>query len=193
MSLWIKPQSVTIQMKLELLSSSFLRCCLLCCKVFLNFEVGIVNSMICSHIWHKYHDWYFTIVKRNKFETILKYHEWYLCQISRTNHAIICLYYYPYKFVIFTCRYFKLSWNTTALSQSNCRNFSCSSIIEEIHWNVTFFAFLTYGFPFLFLVFNTNEIMNIWKEITINILLSFSALCHMQRRQWRLPCVRSVP
>ena len=31
-------------------------------------------------------------------------------------------------FVIFTCRYFKLSWNTTALSQSNCRNFSCSSI-----------------------------------------------------------------
>ena len=34
------------------------------------------------------------------------------------------------RFVIFTCRYFKLSWNTTALSQSNCRNFSCSSIIR---------------------------------------------------------------
>ena len=32
------------------------------------------------------------------------------------------------RFVIFTCRYFKLSWNTTALSQSNCRNLSCSSI-----------------------------------------------------------------
>ena len=32
------------------------------------------------------------------------------------------------RFVIFTCRYFKLSWNTTALSQSNRRNFSCSSI-----------------------------------------------------------------
>ena len=32
------------------------------------------------------------------------------------------------RFVIFTCRYFKLSWNTTALSQSNWRNFSCSSI-----------------------------------------------------------------
>ena len=32
------------------------------------------------------------------------------------------------RFVIFTCRYFKLSWNTTALSQSNCSNFSCSSI-----------------------------------------------------------------
>ena len=35
-------------------------------------------------------------------------------------------------FVIFTCRYFKLSWNTTALSQSNCSNFSCSSIIPLI-------------------------------------------------------------
>ena len=32
------------------------------------------------------------------------------------------------RFVIFTCRYFKLSWNTSALSQSDCRNFSCSSI-----------------------------------------------------------------
>ena len=42
------------------------------------------------------------------------------------------------RFVIFKCRYFKLlvSWNTSALSQSNCRNFSCSSIrlwIEKIH------------------------------------------------------------
>ena len=35
------------------------------------------------------------------------------------------------RFVIFTCRYFKLRWNTTALSQSNCRNFSCSSIMTE--------------------------------------------------------------
>ena len=35
------------------------------------------------------------------------------------------------RFVIFTCRYFKLSWNTTALSQSKCRNFSCSSIKGE--------------------------------------------------------------
>ena len=34
----------------------------------------------------------------------------------------------PKRFVIFTCRYFKLSRNTTFLSQSNCRNFSCSSI-----------------------------------------------------------------
>ena len=36
------------------------------------------------------------------------------------------------RFVIFTCRYFKLSWNTTALSQSNYRNFSCSSINAKI-------------------------------------------------------------
>ena len=36
------------------------------------------------------------------------------------------------RFVIFTCRYFKLRWNTTALSQSNCRNFSCSSIMRKM-------------------------------------------------------------
>ena len=36
------------------------------------------------------------------------------------------------RFVIFTCRYFKLSWNTTVLSQSNCRNFWCSSISIRI-------------------------------------------------------------
>ena len=41
--------------------------------------------------------------------------------------------------VIFTCRYFKISWNTTALSQSNCRNFSCSSIKQQIFINhITF-------------------------------------------------------
>ena len=37
------------------------------------------------------------------------------------------------RFVIFTRRYFKLSWITTALSQSNCRNFSYSSIIRVIY------------------------------------------------------------
>ena len=36
------------------------------------------------------------------------------------------------RFLIFVCRYFKVSWNATFLSQSNCRNFSCSSIIVEI-------------------------------------------------------------
>ena len=77
-------------------------------------------------------------IRRVKFETNLKYHEWYLCQISRTNHAIICLYYYPQNVVIFTCRYFKLSWNTTALSQSNCGKFSCRSIKHETNTNLIY-------------------------------------------------------
>ena len=71
-------------------------------------------------------------IRRVKFETILKYHEGYLCQISRTNHTITCLYYYPQKVCNFTFRYFKLSGNTTALSQSNCRNVSRSSIKAKI-------------------------------------------------------------
>ena len=49
------------------------------------------------------------------------------------KHHVPCMLLFVYSttrkgFVIFTCRYFKLSWNTTALSQSNCRNFSRSSI-----------------------------------------------------------------
>ena len=28
-------------------------------------EISIGNSMICSDIWHKYHEWYFEIVLRN--------------------------------------------------------------------------------------------------------------------------------
>ena len=58
--------------------------------------------MICSDIWHKYHDCdilklLYVIsraVRQVKFETILKYHEWYLCRISPKNYAIICIYYY---------------------------------------------------------------------------------------------------
>ena len=71
--------------------------------------------MICSDIWHKYDEWYFEIVIR---ETTLKYHEWCLCQISRTNHAIIIYTTTRKSFVIFTCRCFKLNWNTIAASQN---------------------------------------------------------------------------
>ena len=50
-----------------------------------------------------------------------KYHEQVmLLFVYTTTHK---------RFVIFTCGYFKLSGNTTALSQSNCRNLSGSSII----------------------------------------------------------------
>ena len=86
-----------------------------------------------------------------KFETILKYHLKYisfsLCFIPYPSSVCVQASYAKYhiqimllfvytttcnSFVIFTCRYFKLSWNTTALSQSKYRNFSRSSIIIEI-------------------------------------------------------------
>ena len=41
---------------------------------------------------------------------------------------LLFVYTTTHKNVISTSRYFKLSWNTTALSQSNCGNFSCSGI-----------------------------------------------------------------
>ena len=91
-------------------------------------------------ITYTYHEWYFEIVIRY-FTSRLASEIWDNSEISQvvfmrnitTNHAIICLYYFPKRFVIFTCRYFKLSWNTTALSQSNCRNFLCSWIIYPTH------------------------------------------------------------
>ena len=63
----------------------------------------------------------------------MKYNEWYLCQISRTDHAIICLYCYLQRFCNFHMWVFQIKLtNTTCLSQSNCRNFSFSSIMELI-------------------------------------------------------------
>ena len=83
----------------------------------------IGNSMICSDIWKLFY------VNLRQFWNIksgiyAKYHV-----------QIMLLFVFPTQkvnFVIFTCKYFKLSWNTIALSQSSCRNFSCSSIIHII-------------------------------------------------------------
>ena len=67
--------------------------------------------------------------RRVKYETILK--DTRVVFMANITYKL-CYYLFlllPAKsFVIFTCRYFKLSWNTTALSQSNCKNFLCSSI-----------------------------------------------------------------
>ena len=92
-------------------------------------------------------------VRRVKFETILKCHMWYLCQISSTNRLLFVNNTTRKRFVIFTCRYFKLSLNTTALSQSNCRNFSCTSIIKVIFMTDLSYL-LSVGFVSLSLVFD---------------------------------------
>ena len=85
----------------------------------------------------KFHEWYFEIVIRNFHKPL---GEWNLRQFENITSGIYAKLYHVQitllfvyttthkRFVIFTCRYFKLSWNTTALSQSNCRNFSCSGI-----------------------------------------------------------------
>ena len=90
--------------------------------------------MICSDIWHKYHEWYFEIVIRNlrQFWNITSgiYAKYHVQIMLLFVYTTTCK-----RFVIFTCRYFKLSWNTAALGQSNCRNFSCSSINTGIYWD----------------------------------------------------------
>ena len=90
----------------------------------------IGNSMICSDIWHKYHGWYFKIVIGN-FTSLWASEIWDNFEIIITSDIyakyhvqIMLLLVYATtreQFVIFTSRYFKLSWNTTGLSQSNWR------------------------------------------------------------------------
>ena len=88
--------------------------------------ISIGNSMIYSDIWHKYHEWYFYVL-RTLFVRNAK--------LNHVHVQIILLFFNTTtrkNFVIFTCRYFKLRWNTTALSLSNCTNFSCSSRTDVI-------------------------------------------------------------
>ena len=86
-------------------------------------RVCIGNSMICRDIWHKYREWYFEIVRQF----------WNISGGIYTKYHVQIMLLFVYtttrkSFVIITCKHFKLSWNTTALSQSNCRNFSRSSM-----------------------------------------------------------------
>ena len=62
-------------------------------RYFTEGDFSIGNSMICSHIWHK-------------------------CHVQNVQIMLLFVYTTTHKrVVIFTCRYFILSWNTTALSQ----------------------------------------------------------------------------
>ena len=109
-----------------------------CFQFLLGVSIG--NSMICI--------WYLAYIPLVIFQNCLKFHlpncSWnYILQfwnITRGIYAkyhvqIMLLFVYTTthkRFVIFTCRHFKLNWNTTALSQSNCRNFSCSITVVTI-------------------------------------------------------------
>ena len=111
--------------------------------------------MICSEIWHKYHKWYFKIILLYTISQALGERNlrqfWNITGgISAKYHVqIILLFVYSTTrkgFVIFTSRYFKLSWNTTVLSQSNGRNFSCSSINKLISIMILVTLILTFSY-----------------------------------------------
>ena len=132
--------------------------------------------MICSDIWHKYHKWYFEIVRSNLRQfwnitsgTYVIYHV-----------QIVLLFVYTTtrkSFVIFTWGYFKLSWNTTALSQSNCRNFSCSSIIWQINfWNEWLYSRSNTLSDLKPILFEFLFIMSLVKEYRVLL----SVLWHLQ-------------
>ena len=75
--------------------------------VFNNDNNSIGNSKICSDI-SKLLYVISQAVRQVKFETIVKYHEWHLCQHIQIMPLIVYTTTRK-RFVIFTCRYFKLS------------------------------------------------------------------------------------
>ena len=106
---------------------------------------------------------WFLVIFRNCFTQFHKpLGEWNLRQFWNITSGIYAKYHvqimllFVYttthkRFVIFTCRYFKLSGNTTALSQANCRIFSCSSMNEE--------TVVRYPWEF-----SAHALVHIWRE-----------------------------
>ena len=156
--------------------------------------------MIFSDIWHKYYSWY--------FEIVIGKGEWNLRQFWNITSGIYVKYHvqimllFVYtttrkRFVIFTCKYFKLSWNhlwnTTALSHSNCRNFPCSSIMTII-WK----HFRRTVFQSSFLSFVTFEMLG--REINLfyknlwychsQIIFQVPLLTKWTRQPWQSPFKR---
>ena len=101
-------------------------------------------------------------VRRVKFETILNitsgiYAKYHIQIMLLFVYTTTCKW-----FVIFPCRYFKLSWNTTALSRSNCRNFSCSSITIWMHRSQFHFFFVQKIIFILFWEFWWKNSLPLW-------------------------------
>ena len=87
------------------------------------------------------------------------------------------------RFAIFTSRYFKLSWNTTALSQSNCRNFSCSSIMWLARTRL-----LRHAFPISLMILRKKtrlfcSLMS-FKTYFLSILLFPAVCCNVGWQVW---------
>ena len=88
--------------------------------------------MICSDIWQIN-----TMSDISKLLYVILRQFWNITSGIYAKYQVQIMLLFVYtttrkRFVIFTCRYFKLRWNTTALSRSNCRNSSCSSINSNI-------------------------------------------------------------
>ena len=130
-------------------------------RALINY-ICIGNSMICSDNGHKYHEWYFSL---RQFWNITsgiyaKYHvQIRVLFVYTTTHK---------RFVIFTCGYFKLSWNTTALSQSNCRNFSCRRITVEHHLLATPFLLSKTTFWSLQFTVSSLHLYDDWKLFKVH-------------------------
>ena len=61
-----------------------------------NSGISIGNTMICSDIWHKYHEWYFRIIIIEIWDNFETSRVVFMPNITyKWCLSIICLYYYP--------------------------------------------------------------------------------------------------
>ena len=147
-------------------------------KSFLESPKSVFNAFVQVIAW-------FVVIFRNCFT---QFHEplnlrqfWNITSgiYAKYHVQIMLLFVYTTthkRFVIFTCRYFKLSGNTTALSQSNCRIFSCSSMNEE--------AVVRYSWEF-----SAHPPVHIWRQPVFGTsffhhhLFSAFKILHVKRSQ----------
>ena len=150
-------------------------------KSFLESPKSVFNAFVQVIAW-------FVVIFRNCFT---QFHEplgeWNLKQFWNITSGIYAKYHvqimllFVYtttgkRFVIFTCRYFKLSGNTTALSQSNCRIFSWGSLNEE--------AVVRYPWEF-----SAHAAVHIWRQPVFGTcffhlhLFSAFKILHVKRSQ----------
>ena len=130
-------------------------------RALINY-ICIGNNMICSDNGHKYHEWYFNLRQfwNIKSGIYAKYHvQIRVLFVYTTTHK---------RFVILTCGYFKLSWNTTALSQSNCRHLSCRRIKVEHHLLATQFLLSTTTFWSLQFMVSSLHLYDDWKLFKVH-------------------------
>lgn len=119
-SMW-EVGTATLQWEWSFLAADWVRAMAISVKIKARF-VGVIGINTASDISKLFYS-ISRVDRRRNFEAILIYHGWYLCQVTSMNSANISSLQIHGNFEILTTDNLKLSWNATAVSQSDSSNF----------------------------------------------------------------------